>query len=45
MDNGTGSVIVRITNTDATNNTITAGEIDLIAVITDATALTSNDFA
>ncbi len=45
LDNGTGSVILRLTNTTATNNTIEAGEIDLIAVITDATALTSTDFA
>ena len=36
IDNGTGSVIMRFTNSDATGNTVTAAELDLIAVCTDA---------
>jgi len=35
IDNGTGSVIMRFTNDTATGNTVTAAELDLIAVITD----------
>jgi hypothetical protein len=35
IDNGTGSVVMRFTNTDATGNTVTAAELDLVAVFTD----------
>ena len=37
IDNGTGSVLMRFTNSTATGNTVTADELDLIAVFTDAT--------
>ena len=36
IDNGTGSVLMRFTNSTATGNTVTADELDLIAVFTDA---------
>ena len=45
VDNGTGSVIMRFTNTTASGNTVEAGELELVAVITDAAGLTANDFA
>ena len=35
IDNGTGSVVMRFTNSDATGNTVTAAELDLVAVFTD----------
>ena len=39
IDNGTGSVLMRFVNTSATGNTVTAAELDLVAVFTDTAAL------
>jgi hypothetical protein len=44
VDNGTGSAIMRITNTTATGNTLTAAELDLVAILTDTTGLVAADF-
>lgn|GEM_PF-5750171 len=44
LDNGTGSVIMRLTNTTATGNTVDAAELALVGVITDAAGLVAADF-
>jgi hypothetical protein len=44
LDNGTGTIILRIVNTTATANTILASEIDLVGVFTNAAGLTAADF-
>lgn len=43
LDNGTGSVVLRITNTTTAANTITADEIDLVGVFTNAAGITATD--
>jgi len=45
LDNGTGSITMRLSNTTATGNTIEAGELALIAVFTNAHTLVTADFA
>jgi hypothetical protein len=45
LDNdSTGSVVLRITNTDATGNTLTAGEVELVGVFVNTPALAAADF-
>jgi Ca2+-binding RTX toxin-like protein len=49
LDNGTGSVVLRITNsvidaTTANTNTLTAAEIELVGVFTNTAALAAGDF-
>jgi hypothetical protein len=45
LDNdSTGSVVLRITNTDATGNTLTAGEVELVGVFVNTPALALADF-
>jgi len=44
LDNGTGSVVMRVTNTTASGNTILATELDLVAVMTNATGIDDTDF-
>ncbi|MGE4369648.1 MAG: beta strand repeat-containing protein [Burkholderiaceae bacterium] len=44
LDDGTGSIVLRITNSTATANTITADEIDLVGVFTDVAQFVAADF-
>jgi hypothetical protein len=45
LDNGTGSVVLRITNSDITTaNTLTAAEIELVGVFSNTAALAAGDF-
>ena len=43
IDNGTGSVLMRFTNSTATGNTVAAGELDLVAVFTDLATIAVAD--
>ncbi|ACF44757.1 hemolysin-type calcium-binding protein [Pelodictyon phaeoclathratiforme] len=44
LDNGVGSVVLRITNTDATLDTLSANEVELVGVFVDTPALAAADF-
>lgn len=44
LDNGTGTVVVRLSNTTASSNTIEAGELELVAIFTDEVLSTVGDF-
>jgi len=43
VDNGVGSVLMKFTNSTATGNTVTAAELDLVAVFTDTATLATGD--
>ena len=45
LDNGVGSIVLRIVNSTTTANTITAAEIDLVGVFTNTAQLVAANFA
>jgi hypothetical protein len=44
LDNGTGSIVMRFTNTDATGNLVSASELQLVGVLTNTATLAAGDF-